>query len=66
MSDLTTRTRIGNTVNTELLKEFKQLSKDTKIPMSRLLDEAIEDLLKKYKNRSKPRCCHESHGDLKY
>lgn len=49
MSDLTTRTRIGNTVNTELLKEFKQLSKDTKIPMSRLLDEAIEDLLKKYK-----------------
>lgn len=51
MSDLTTRTRIGNTVNTELLKEFKQLSKDTKIPMSRLLDEAIEDLLKKYKNR---------------
>lgn len=51
MSDLTTRTRIGNTINTELLKEFKQLSKDTKIPMSRLLDEAIEDLLKKYKNR---------------
>lgn len=49
MSDLTTRTRIGNTVNTELLKEFKQLSKDTKIPMSRLLDEAIDDLLKKYK-----------------
>lgn len=49
MSDLTTRTRIGNTINTELLKEFKQLSKDTKIPMSRLLDEAIEDLLKKYK-----------------
>lgn len=51
MSDLTTRTRIGNAVNTDLLKEFKQLSKDTKIPMSRLLDEAIEDLLKKYKNR---------------
>lgn len=49
MSDLTTRTRIGNTVNTELLKEFKQFSKDTKIPMSRLLDEAIDDLLKKYK-----------------
>lgn len=51
MSDLKTRTRIGNTVNTELLKEFKQLSKDTKIPMSRLLDEAIENLLKKYKKR---------------
>lgn len=49
MSDLKTRTRIGNTVNTELLKEFKQLSKDTRIPMSRLLDEAIGDLLKKYK-----------------
>lgn len=62
MSDLTTRTRIGNTVNTELLKEFKQLSKDTKIPMSRLLDEAIEDLLKKYKNRSTHRCSHDSRG----
>ncbi len=59
MSDLTTRTRIGNTINTELLKEFKQLSKDTKIPMSRLLDEAIEDLLKKYKKDQKPRCCHD-------
>ena len=48
MSDLKNRTRIGNTVNNDLLKRFKLLSKSTKIPMSKLLDEAIEDLIKKY------------------
>jgi len=48
MSDLKNRTRIGNTVNNKLLEQFKQLSKDTKIPMSKLLDEAISDLLNKY------------------
>lgn len=48
MSDLKNRTRIGNTVDNKLLKEFKSLSQETKIPMSKLLDEAIEDLLKKY------------------
>lgn len=51
MSDLKTRTRIGNTVDNETLKEFKKLSKETRIPMSRLLDEAIADLLKKYRKK---------------
>ena len=32
----------------ELLEKFRQLSADTRIPASRLLDEAIEDLLVKY------------------
>lgn len=33
----------------DLYKKFKKLSADTRIPSSRLLDEAIEDLLLKYK-----------------
>lgn len=32
----------------ELLEKFRELSKTTRIPASRLLDEAIEDLLVKY------------------
>lgn len=31
-----------------LYKAFKKLSEETRIPSTRLLDEAIEDLLKKY------------------
>ena len=31
-----------------LLDQFDQLAKETRIPKSRLFDEAIEDLLKKY------------------
>ncbi|MCC3359674.1 ribbon-helix-helix domain-containing protein [Bacillus sp. REN16] len=50
MSDLKTRTRIGNTLDTALLHKLKELSKSTRIPMSRLLDEAIEDLIQKHKN----------------
>lgn len=48
MSDLKNRTRIGNTVDNILLEKFKVLSKETRVPMSKLLDEAIENLLKKY------------------
>jgi len=37
---------------TKILKEYKELmqelSAETRIPQSKLLDEAIEDLLKKY------------------
>lgn len=45
---LKTRNRISSTVNIELNNNLKQLSSDTRIPISRLLDEAIEDLLKKH------------------
>ena len=51
MSDLVNRTRIGNTVDNELLRQFKCLSDKTRIPMSKLLDEAIKDLLVKYSAR---------------
>lgn len=49
MSDLKTRTRIGNTIDTNLLEKLKELSKITRIPMSRLLDEAVGDLIQKHK-----------------
>ena len=35
----------------ELMKDFDILAQKTRIPKSRLLDEAIEDLLKKYEKR---------------
>ncbi|WP_394237488.1 ribbon-helix-helix domain-containing protein [Niallia oryzisoli] len=48
MSDLKTRTRIGNTLDSKLLEKLKELSTITRIPMSRLLDEAVEDLIQKH------------------
>jgi Ribbon-helix-helix domain len=48
MSDLKTRTRIGNTLNTHLLEQLRKLSTNTRIPMSRLLDEAVGDLIQKH------------------
>jgi hypothetical protein len=48
MSDLKTRTRIGNTLDTNLLEKLKELSNLTRIPMSRLLDEAVKDLILKH------------------
>lgn len=48
MSDLKNRERYTNSVDIKLLKKFKQLSKDTKIPQSKLLDIAIELVLKEY------------------
>ncbi|MGE7880127.1 ribbon-helix-helix domain-containing protein [Peribacillus muralis] len=44
---LKNRTPLSNAVRTELHLQLKQLSETTKVPMSKLLDEAIEDLLKK-------------------
>ena len=48
MSSLKSREHYTNSIDIELLKKFKELSKETRIPQSRLLDEAIELILKKY------------------
>ena len=48
---LKNRTPISNAIDSKLWIKFQQLSKETRIPQSRLLDEAIELLLEKY---SKP------------
>lgn len=53
MSDLKYRKRYTNSINIEILTKFKAISEKTKIPASRLLDEALEDLIKKYEKDSK-------------
>lgn len=53
MSDLTTRVRIGNAVDKELFGKLKQLSDETMIPMSKLLDKGIELVIKEYANNRK-------------
>ncbi len=42
------RTRFTSSLKNELVPCFDELAKKTRIPKSRLLDEAIEDLLKNY------------------
>lgn len=44
---LKNRKPLSNAVKIELYNALKQLSDETKIPISKLLDEAIEDLLNK-------------------
>lgn len=46
--DLVNRIRFSSSMKKELEQPLKNLSASTRIPTSKLLDEAIEDLLKKY------------------
>ncbi len=48
---LVNRTRFTSSLKNELMKDFDKLAEATRIPKSRLLDEAVEDLLKKYEKR---------------
>lgn len=50
---LKNRVRIGSAIDKKLYEELKKLSKKSRIPISKLLDEAIEDLIKKHKNLDK-------------
>ena len=45
------RTRFTSSLDNNLVDAFDELAKKTRVPKSRLLDEAIEDLLKKYEKR---------------
>ena len=45
---LVNRTRFTSSLANELVEPFNAMAKETRIPKSRLLDIAIEDLLKKY------------------
>ena len=45
---LVNRTRFTSSLKNELMEGFNNLADQTRIPKSRLLDEAVEDLLKKY------------------
>jgi len=44
---LVNRDPISSSVDKELWKRLKKLNGETKVPISKLLDEAIEDLLTK-------------------
>lgn len=48
---LVNRTRFTSSMKNELMAGFDKLAEETRIPKSRLIDEAIEDLLNKYKKR---------------
>ena len=45
---LRNRTRFTSSLKNELVTPFNKLSEETRINKTRLLDEAIEDLLKKH------------------
>ncbi|MBL5829393.1 ribbon-helix-helix domain-containing protein [Serratia fonticola] len=45
---LKNRKRFTSSLDNKLVPLFDELSRTTRIPKSRLLDEAIEDLLKKH------------------
>lgn len=51
-SVLVNRTRFVSSLKNELVPKWNKLAEDTRIPKSRLLDEAIEDLLKKYEKKN--------------
>ncbi|WP_095903616.1 ribbon-helix-helix domain-containing protein [Clostridioides difficile] len=43
------RVRFSSSTKPDLFKKLKQLSEQTRIPLTKLIDEALEDLIKKYK-----------------
>lgn len=49
---LKTRGTISSTLDLELLSELRKLSTESKVPISKLLDEAIEYLLEKRATRN--------------
>ena len=53
MSELVNRVRIGSAIDKELYSKLKELSNETMIPMSRLLDRAIELVLVEYDKSTK-------------
>ena len=51
-ASLVNRTRFTSSMKNELMVEFDKLAEKTRITKSRLIDEAIEDLLKKYEKKN--------------
>ncbi len=54
-SVLVNRKKFISSLDNKLVEPFNELSTKTRVPKSRLLDEAIEDLLKKYEKRAADR-----------
>lgn len=53
MNELVNRVRIGSAIDKKLYEKLKNLSTETMIPMSRLLDRAIELVLVEYDKSTK-------------
>ena len=51
MNKLVNRIKIGSPIDKQLYQELKELSLVTRVPISKLLDEAIEDLIEKKLNK---------------
>ena len=47
------RIRIGASVDEEIYREFKSISDKTKVPVSKLLDEAMLIIIRKFQNNGK-------------
>lgn len=45
---LVNRVRFGTSIDKNLHEKLSQLTKDTRIPVSKLIDEALTDLLEKH------------------
>ena len=50
-TNLVNRTKLISSLANELVEPFNELSKKTRVPKTRLLDEAVEDRLIKYEQR---------------
>ena len=51
-ANLVNRTRFTSSLKNELMQNLNALAKKTRINKSRLFDEAVEDLLKKFEDAS--------------
>jgi hypothetical protein len=49
---LKNREQFTTSADPDVLASFRKLSEDTRIPMSKLMDEALEDIVKKYENKN--------------
>ncbi|MEG0857399.1 MAG: ribbon-helix-helix domain-containing protein [Bacilli bacterium] len=49
--DLKNRTPIGSALDTDIYKQLKEYSAETKIPISKILDMAIEQFLESTKKK---------------
>lgn len=50
-ANVSRKERFTTYLPTEMIEKIRKLSEDTRIPQSRLYEEAVEDLMKKYKNK---------------
>jgi len=52
--NLANRIRFSSTLDKSLHNSFKKISNETRIPLSKLLDEAVKDLIDKYSKKNEP------------